>query len=434
MIKNLHSRLFVFAALAVLLLGQCKSLQKSYPTRPVRSGLHPTSDLPEVQALAYHLNDSLTKVYLSIGNDNLLYKRTDTATAFYARLRIYAEIRPKNASRKISDSLSFYLYDGSVSEKVNAGNLQTSFTCRLNAGEYIMDIICTDENRHVRYKKSLSVSKTNHFSAQNFMMIASDSIHFGNQLLLGSEVLIRYAYPSASGIEVTCLRREIGPALPPFSTREKKEELLNPDTTYIVPLTEGQAVLQLRDKGVYQFRIPTAVSFGADREGLYAFTVEPSFPGVSNSREMIQCTRYLMSKDEYEKCLNAEDEKIAIEKFWLDIAGSQERARELLRKYYNRVKEANRNYSSYLPGWKTDRGMIYIVMGQPYSTFSGTDSETWVYGTEANPNSLRFIFTKKSSALTDMDYTLDRSVFYKDPFHVAVEYWRQGLIFNDSGR
>jgi len=164
------------------------------------------------------------------------------------------------------------------------------------------------------------------------------------------------------------------------------------------------------------------------------FTVDESFPGVSNTREMIQCTRYIMSKDEYDKCLFAEDQKAAIDKFWLGIGGSQERARELLRKYYSRVKEANKHYSSYLPGWKTDRGMIYVVMGQPYSTFSGKDSETWVYGTEANPSALRFVFSKSKTARTENDFVLERSPFYRDPFHMAVEYWRQGLVFNDVRR
>ena len=52
----------------------------------------------------------------------------------------------------------------------------------------------------------------------------------------------------------------------------------------------------------------------------------------SNSDEMINCTRYLMSKDEFEACKHSVDKKAAIDQFWITIAGSSERAKELLKK------------------------------------------------------------------------------------------------------
>ncbi len=84
--------------------------------------------------------------------------------------------------------------------------------------------------------------------------------------------------------------------------------------------------------------------------------------------------------------------KAAIDDFWLNIGGSLERARELLKKYYGRVKEANKHYSSYTQGWKSDRGMIYIVMGPPANIYKSKKDEIWMYGNESNPNALRFVF------------------------------------------
>ena len=149
---------------------------------------------------------------------------------------------------------------------------------------------------------------------------------------------------------------------------------------------------------------------------------------------MIDCTRYLMSKDEFEKCKDATDKKNCIDDFWLTVGGSNERARELLKRYYGRVKEANKNYSTYTQGWKSDRGMMFIIFGPPVNVYKSKKNEIWVYGNEANPNSLRFIFNKTSNPFTDNDYVMERSQFYKDNWYSAVEYWRQGLIYLDRGR
>ena len=38
---------------------------------------------------------------------------------------------------------------------------------------------------------------------------------------------------------------------------------------------------------------------------------------------------------------------------------------EVLNEYYRRVSYANKHFKNYLPGWKSDMGMIYIVLGPP---------------------------------------------------------------------
>lgn len=54
-------------------------------------------------------------------------------------------------------------------------------------------------------------------------------------------------------------------------------------------------------------------------------------------------------------------------------------------RYYRRVRYANKEFTQYKDGWKTDRGMIYILFGAPnqvfYSDFVSDDinSQQWVY-------------------------------------------------------
>jgi len=36
-----------------------------------------------------------------------------------------------------------------------------------------------------------------------------------------------------------------------------------------------------------------------------------------------------------------------------------------MEEYYRRVDFANANFGTFIEGWKTDRGMVYIVLGPP---------------------------------------------------------------------
>lgn len=58
---------------------------------------------------------------------------------------------------------------------------------------------------------------------------------------------------------------------------------------------------------------------------------------------------------------------------------------ELMEEYFNRVDYANRHFSHYVVGWKTDMGMVYIVLGAPSSVdrhpfeYDSKPYEIWYY-------------------------------------------------------
>src|SRR3954468_17837606 len=96
--------------LLLLTLVTCVS-KNQYSSKPAKSLVNPDSDLLEVNAVAYHLNDSVTRIHVEIRNENVLYKRPDTSSAFYAQLRVSYQLMYEHNSRKILDSSTFYLFD-----------------------------------------------------------------------------------------------------------------------------------------------------------------------------------------------------------------------------------------------------------------------------------------------------------------------------------
>ena len=126
------------------------------------------------------------------------------------------------------------------------------------------------------------------------------------------------------------------------------------------------------------------------------------------------------------------NKKTAVDSFWVSAGGSHDRARVLVKKYYNRVKDANDYFSSYIEGWKSDRGLIYIIYGPPNVVYKSSGTENWVYGAENNFNSLTLTFVKVINPFTDNDYRLERSETFKTGWFNSVEMWRQGRVYGEK--
>jgi GWxTD domain-containing protein len=81
------------------------------------------------------------------------------------------------------------------------------------------------------------------------------------------------------------------------------------------------------------------------------------------------------------KRLNTDAErKDFIEQFWLrrdPTPGTGEN--EFKDEHYRRIAYANEHFGSQIPGWKTDRGRIYIVFGPPDEIEDHSSSINWTY-------------------------------------------------------
>jgi GWxTD domain-containing protein len=100
---------------------------------------------------------------------------------------------------------------------------------------------------------------------------------------------------------------------------------------------------------------------------------------------------YIVSYDEqqtFQRLKTSDERQQFIEQFWLrrDPTPDTEE-NEYQEEHYRRIEYANEHYAFAAPGWKTDRGMIYILYGPPDETDSYLSSgetsaplvESWHY-------------------------------------------------------
>ena len=273
--------------------------------------------------------------------------------------------------------------------------------------------------------RSLHCDKQNRYSQQNFLIRnANKEILFSNKVEKGNTVLLSNTRIGFIKARIDFFANDYSLPPPPFSQKEPMVYPSVPDSTfYVTSPDEHNFSFKLAHQGVYFIRLDSS-----NVGGCLLLGVEQNFPKVQSHAQMIASSRFIMSKDEYQKLIDASDKQSAIESFWLGLAGNQDRARELIKRYYNRVQEANSFFTSHMEGWKTDMGMIYIIFGSPNNTYKTTGMETWVYGQEGTPNSVTFRFEKISNPFSDNCYKLIRGVQYKDPWYIAVQNWRDGRV------
>lgn len=421
----LNIRIITFTIATALFLLNCLSPKQAYTNK---ENLYKKNN-QELNArfIAYHLNDSVSTIYFDLPNENLIYKRPDTTTAFYAACKIKYFLHNMN-SNQLLDSGSVLIFDRQ-GETVFSKNIFGRMYSKTKSGDqYIADVFIYDLNKKSKSAYVLNIDKTNRFSRQNFLVKNEyKEVLFDPYIKAGDVIFIESQTNTASSFAVDYFYREYPLAPPPFSLVERSAFNYKPDSTFTISANNSVFKIQMPSRGFYHI-----IAEPESKTGLTLFAVEASFPGLKSETEMIKSTRFIMSKKEFDACLSSQNKKQAIDKFWLDIAGSNERAKELIRKYYGRVSEANRLFTSHQTGWQTDRGMIYVVFGSPSNMQKNKDGETWVYGNEADVNILRFNFRKVINPFSDNDYVLERHELYKEAWYNSVDGWRQGHIYLDN--
>ncbi|MDX9929576.1 MAG: GWxTD domain-containing protein [Bacteroidales bacterium] len=175
-------------------------------------------------------------------------------------------------------------------------------------------------------------------------------------------------------------------------------------------------------------------------EGYTFLNFGSEYPGLSRPETMIEPLAYIATPDEMNAMRSAEKAKIAVDEFWLSRSTNIERSRELLRIYYNRVQFANYYFTSYKEGWRTDRGMIYIIYGPPDKVYKNREGEQWGYKKPVIKKSwgmryrvqeeyLWFNFRRNPNRFTSEDYYLNRSDATPTFWDNAVADWRKGIVF-----
>jgi len=368
----------------------------------------------------FNVSDSVTSVYYKFNTKNLLYVKQFDEKIFTAKFSLKGELYDNDEMKVLMDSSAVSMADNNNTvSKFITGNIDFKDK---KPGAHILKLTFSDLNKNTTVESFLTVNRGNRNERQNFILLNSDSVPAYNSYVTAEqEFRLLYNNMKTNKLFVRYYNRVFPVAVPPYSVSNEKPIDLKADSSFTVSLTEGStAMLNFTNKGIYHFQADTN-----QKDGFTLFRFDDDFPEITNTSQMLYPIRYLSTKNEYADLVSLKNDKEAIDKFWIENAGNADRARQMIKLYYNRVMDANRFFTSYLEGWKTDRGIIYIIYGPPNVVYKGKNVEAWVYGEDKNMLSINFTFRKLDNPFTDNDYSLTRSPAYKDGWYIAVDNWRR---------
>ncbi len=212
-------------------------------------------------------------------------------------------------------------------------------------------------------------------------------------------------------------RFEPNPA-PMSSGNTRVQGNLEIDSLFAVPLNK---TLNFDQPGLYFTQLDTTSLYGI------SFRIEDAYyPRPARLETVIPPLRYISTSDEMDGLLVADNPKQSLDEYWVRVARSQDRAKEIIRSYYRQVGRANRLFTSYKEGWKTGQGMIYVLYGPPDAVYRDDRQEVWTYAEDRNLVDLSFSFSKVKNLFTHQYFNLIRDEDYQRFWFRNVDLWRKG--------
>jgi len=384
-----------------------------------------SSDIPQPQFKIFHASTKVTEVHYMFMNNELTYSAGKVDENYMSQVRIAWQLYANYTNKEIIDSSSIIKFDTVAVDGLH--QLQGMFNVNIDQGNnYILKVTTTDLNNGKKTISFLNINKKDVKNRQFFKVILKENnaVLFRNYFYKNEKLLIVYNNKSVNSFFGKGFKVRFPVSAPPFSLSTPKPFDFNDFYPLDIQVINDTAQFESDEPGIYHF----AIEENSRYTGLSLFQYPDEFPEVNNAQEMLEPLRFITSRKEYAKMAKYQDLKKAVDEFWLSTTNDPEKAKKLVKGYYNRVENANYYYTSYKEGWKTDRGIIYIVFGPPGIVYRSLTGESWSYGEQSNFKSLTFNFSKINNPFTNNDYVLQRSSIYKNPWYRAIDSWRQGKV------
>jgi GWxTD domain-containing protein len=368
-----------------------------------------------------HENDSVSLLDFRISSNELLYVRNEESGYYSAEFRMRYDVYGQVESRVLLDS-SVVLFKDSVL-KLEPRSIEGTLRLKPSRSAVgMLKVNLVDLKRNSRAVHYLTIDRSEANCRQFFNVTEpeGDIPVFSNVLTAAQRVVISHV-GGAKQAKVSLYRQEIPLPIPPFSMGEARPFNFTPDSVFTLPL--GVPV-SFPAEGIYHIQLNDST-----RQGLTLLRFREGFPRVKEVKDLIDPLRYINSSQEYKKLISADFPKAEVDRFWLTVAGNPERARILIEKYYSRLQAANTHFTSVTEGWRTDRGLVYIIYGPPEVLYKSSNAEQWTYGDPNSPRSITYIFRRATNPFSENDFRLERSQMYKSDWFRAVDLWRQGRIY-----
>jgi len=418
--------LYVLLVLATtLFFAACKSLNPlaNHQETPVTM-YNPGKTFIHPQYRVYHNSETESIVFMKMMSSELVFNQANAETKPQARLRLTYTLFSSLANNEI-------VKRDTQEVAVNRESVGDQFTATIKiptvpGKTYLLDISIEDEIRRSSVRDRVLVDRFRPESQQNWLVLhyPDNKVSFEDYFYSGESFRLITRDEAKEKIYISVFAPRNSLPLPPYSIESQVDHVPLPDSSFYMAYSD-QLLYKLGGQGIYVFH------FQKDEiKGLCLTQFGDRYPQVTQPADMLPPLEYITTADEFKRLVDQPDKKGALDLFWLDKGKTFANARDLIRVYYNRVVFANIYFASSKEGWKTDRGMIYVLFGPPEKLERTETRETWLYEAAETGEKVIFEFDLKDDYWTGYDFSLQRKEEFRPIWNQAIDAWRRGKIFS----
>lgn len=385
---------------------------------------NPGSTILHPDFYIYHNSDETSQLNFRLFFRELKFNMANPDGVNMAKVKLHYRLYRSYENLEIIDSAS-HVVDVIPTEGsaffVGALNIPTQ-----KKQKYVLEVSVQDMFRGSSGKSYLNVDKTTYYNGQNFKVYSVDDMTqlFYHDMFSKKNLSIQYNRMPEGSITVDLYINPPPIPNPPYIIDSIEHGPLTKSSSYELSFREMQNY-QLGENGLYHFSVnPDSGT------GLLVGYFGSKYPRISTVKQMIGPLKYITIEEEYLNILANNNKKIAIDNFWLKQSGSTDRAREQIRIYYSRALFANFYFTGICEGWRSDRGMIYMIFGPPEKITRLNTLEIWSYKKTRRSDNPEFHFIKVDSNLSDNVFSLIRDESYKKAWEQAIASWRRGQAYS----
>ncbi len=429
------TRYIIILASAIAVLYGCATVKNetydpndmSYLYNPLKNSIHPGYRI-------FHENDNISLLSVKLNKKDLFFSEANSEGVPKASMILFYKLYNISQGRVAVDTGIFR-----ISIRQERARRDYTYNIPLEAPvgpKYEVEIVLRDAVRNKSVLGHVPFDKSNNYNRYNFKIRGHFNKYEIFNPVLDKNEFINILYPngSADTLYIKYYKPFDDIPDPPSMLVPERELVLEQDGIITFPYSDTLPFM-LPEKGVYHVMTDSNLV-----DGFTIFNFGKGFPGMNRPLTMIEPLIYLSNKEAVDEMLLHPNPKIALDEFWLGITGNVERSRELIRIYYSRVLYANFFFSSFREGWKTERGMIYIIYGPPDKVYKTADGEKWGYhqqviksgwGTRyrVEDDYLYFSFRRRENQFSNNNFVLLRSESITTYWEQAIRSWKSGIVF-----
>jgi GWxTD domain-containing protein len=426
--------LLISGIVLTAVFNSCKTTQQTVDNKDLSYLYNPTKNPINPQYNIINKTDELSELSVRFSTSDLFFSEANPQGVATASILITVKLYSISQGKALADTA---VLDLSIVKDTGRQEYIYNLPLKVEKGvEYVAEVKILDRLRLIVAQDFVEFNTLSYNNRYNFRVEGHFDKNelFSSVLRIDEYVNLLYSRGHIDSLYISFYKsfREVPD--PPSMLLPEKTLDYDPLQFVAIPYSDSLPMMFPKE-GIYLCSIARNI-----KDGFTFLNLGSTYPKVTTPEKMIEPLIYLTSQDELAELKSAAKPKAALDDFWIKCGGNVDKARELIRIFYTRVLYSNYYFTSYKDGWRSERGMIYIIYGPPDKVYKTADGESWGYKKPVikskwggrytvTDSYLFFNFKKRENIFSDNDFYLSRSETLVTFWDKAIASWRKGIVF-----